>query len=488
MYKLSGLELRNLFLSKKKSAEEITNYFLHRIKKIDKEVSSFLKVFDEKALKKAKELDQRLKDNKPIGKMAAIPVAIKDNINIEDEITTCGSRFLKNYKAPFSATIVKALEEEDAIIIGKTNLDEFAMGSSTEFSHFFPTKNPWNLKCVPGGSSGGSAAAVSSRMVPIAFGSDTGGSIRQPAAFCGISGFKPTYGRVSRYGLVAFASSMDQIGPFATTSLDLALTMEVIGRSCEKDSTNFKLPSEIYLENLPNSFENMKIGVPYQFLENVGPNVRKNFDESIQTLKDLGAEIIDINLDVLKYSIDIYYVLATAEASTNLARFDGIRYGERSKNAKNLEEVYSLSREEGFGAEVKRRILIGTYVLSAGYQDAFYKKAQKVRTVIINAFEKAFSKCDFVALPTTPDSAFEIGSIRDPLQMYLQDLFTISANLAGLPAASIPSGFDNFKKPLGLQLLAAQLQDVKLLQYANVFEKKTNFYKQIPTLFDKEIF
>jgi len=486
MYKLSALELKKLFLSKKVSAEEITRYYLNRIASLDNDVKAFIEVLEVRALKKAKLLDQRFHQNKPIGKMAGIPVALKDNMNIEDVVTTCGSNILKNYKAPFSATIVKNLEEEDAIIIGKTNLDEFAMGSSTEHSAFFPTKNPWDLKSVPGGSSGGSAAAVCARMTPISFGSDTGGSIRQPAAFCGIYGFKPTYGRVSRYGLVAYASSMDQIGPFANSCLDIALAMESIAKHCKKDSTSLNLPAESYLENLPKDLKKIKIGVPFKFLENLTSKMQKNFSSSLELFKRLGAEIIDIDLDILKYSIPAYYILATAEASTNLSRFDGIRYGLRSKNATNIEEVYSLSRDEGFGFEVKRRILLGTYVLSAGYQDAYYKKAQKVRTLIIDAFEKAFSTCDLVAIPTSPDSCFELGSIADPIQMYLQDFFTIPANLAGLPGISLPSGFDENNKPLGTQLLAPQLQDVKLVRCASVFESNTKEFRRIPPLADKE--
>ncbi|MFA6118781.1 MAG: Asp-tRNA(Asn)/Glu-tRNA(Gln) amidotransferase subunit GatA [Parachlamydiales bacterium] len=486
MYRKSAIELRNLFLEKKLSAEEITSYFLKRIEKHDNELKCFINILSKRALTKAKELDLKLKSNMPVGKLAAIPVALKDNIHIKNEITTCASKFLTNYNAVFNATIVDLLESEDAIILGKTNLDEFAMGSSCENSSFFPTRNPWDLKCVPGGSSGGSSAAVAARLTPVAFGSDTGGSIRQPAALCGCVGFKPTYGRVSRYGLVAFGSSLDQIGPLTNDVKDTALIMEVIGKNCKKDSTSLNLPQEFYLEHMPDSFNKIKIGVPYHFLKDLNKSAKANFEQSLETLKGMGAEIIDINLDILKYSLAVYYIIGTAEASTNLARFDGIKYGVRSKNAKNLKEVYELSREEGFRSEVKRRIMLGTYVLSSGYQDAYYKKAQKVRTLMIQAFEKAFNTCDFVAMPTAPTSCFEIGSIQDPLEMYLQDLFTVPANLAGLPAISLPSGLDANNKPLALQLLAPQLQDVKIVQYANVFSERTNFYKKIPPLFDKE--
>jgi aspartyl-tRNA(Asn)/glutamyl-tRNA(Gln) amidotransferase subunit A len=362
------------------------------------------------------------------------------------------------------------MEQEDALLLGKTNLDEFAMGSSNENSAFFPVKNPWNLKCVPGGSSGGSSAAIAARMSLIATGSDTGGSIRQPASFCGIVGYKPTYGRVSRYGLVAFGSSLDQIGPFATTVADAALAMEVIGRHCSHDATSLDLPQEAYPLS-PQLEAGTTLGVPWHFLEGLSPEIRKNFDQSIEVMKSLGAKIIDVNLDILKYSIAVYYILATAEASTNLARFDGIRYGVRSKNAKTLEEIYEQSRKEGFGREVKKRIMLGTYVLSAGFQDAFYKKAQKVRTLIIDAFEEAFNQCDAVMMPVTTSGAFKHGAFQDPLEMYLQDIFTVPANLAGLPGISVPSGFDSRGMPLGLQILGPQMCDVSVMQYAYAYEQ-----------------
>jgi len=410
--------------------------------------------------------------------MGAIPVAIKDNMHIAGEITTCASQFLKNYKAPFSSTAVHYLENEDAILIGKTNLDEFAMGSANESSSFYPSFNPWNHKCVPGGSSGGSASAVAARLSLISTGSDTGGSIRQPASFCGLVGFKPTYGRVSRYGLVAFGSSLDQIGPITTTVADAALSMEVMGRHCPNDANSLDLPPESY--PLSKNLEaNATIGVPWHFLENLKPEIRKNFEESIEVMKSLGAKIIDIDLDVLKYSIAVYYILATAEASTNLARFDGVRFGERSKTAKTLEEVYEFSRREGFGPEVKKRIMLGTYVLSAGFQDAYYKKGQKVRTLIIDAFESAFNECDVVMMPVTTSSAFEFKSIKDPLEMYLQDIFTVPANLAGLPAINVPSGYDSKGMPLGVQMIGPQMCDVSLMQYAYAYEQAT-LHARIP--------
>jgi aspartyl-tRNA(Asn)/glutamyl-tRNA(Gln) amidotransferase subunit A len=407
-------------------------------------------------------------------------------MHVKGEITTCGSQILKNYKAPFQATAIQLLEDEDAILIGKTNLDEFAMGSSCENSSFFPTLNPWNLSKVPGGSSGGSAAAVAARICPIALGSDTGGSIRQPASFCGIVGFKPTYGRVSRYGLVAYGSSLDHIGPITTSVEDAGLMMEVIGKHCNKDATSLPLPPESYLENRSLSLKGKVIGVPWNFLQNLAPAIRQNFEESVRILQSLGAVIESIDLPILHYAIPTYYILATAEASTNLARYDGIRYGLRSTSAKTLDEVYDLSRDEGLGKEVKRRILIGSYVLSAGYKDAFYKKAQKVRTLIIREYEKAFSTCDFVITPVCPSTAFSLGSIQDPLEMYQQDLFTVSANLAGLPAISVPAGFGPDQLPIGLQILGPQLHDVAVIQCAHAFEQKTLYGKKHPPLFTQE--
>jgi aspartyl-tRNA(Asn)/glutamyl-tRNA(Gln) amidotransferase subunit A len=478
LHHLSALELRSAFLDGEVKAVEIADFFLKRIQKNNKPLGAFLSILESRALFKAEALDKKRAQNKPLGKMAGVPIAIKDNTHISGEITTCASHFLNNYKAPFDATVSRLLEEEDAILIGKTNLDEFAMGSSNENSAYFPAHNPWNLNCVPGGSSGGSSAAVSARLVPIATGSDTGGSIRQPAGFCGIVGYKPTYGRVSRYGLVAFASSLDQIGPMTATVADAALTMEVIGRYCPQDATSLDLPAEPY----PLSTElepGPVIGVPWQFLQDLQPEMKANFMASVDAMKQLGAQVVDIDLEVLKYSIAVYYILATAEASTNLARFDGIRYGVRSKNAKNLDEIYEFSRQEGFGREVKKRIMLGTYVLSSGYQDAYYKKAQKVRTLMVEAFEKAFAICDTIMMPVAPTGAFEHRSFHDPLQMYLQDIFTIPANLAGLPAISVPSGYDKRKMPLGVQFIGPQLCDVSVLQYAYAYEQFTK-HIQIP--------
>jgi aspartyl-tRNA(Asn)/glutamyl-tRNA(Gln) amidotransferase subunit A len=482
MHHLSAVEIRDKIQRGEARATSVIEHFLDRIAKYDGQVGAFLSVFHDRALQKAKALDEKKKTGQKLGKLAGVPIAIKDNIHVKGEISTCGSKFLTNFKAPFDSTVVNLLEQEDAILIGKTNMDEFAMGSSTENSALQKTRNPWNLKCAPGGSSGGSAAAVAARFCPIALGSDTGGSIRQPAAFCGVVGFKPTYGRVSRFGLVAFGSSLDQIGPLAANAADAGLAMEVLGRYCEKDSTSLMMPQENYLDLLNDKIKSLKIGVPWNFLEELLPESRKIFEDSLEVYKKMGAQIVEVDLSILKYSIAVYYILATAEASTNLARFDGVRYGHRSARAKTLEEVYDFSKEEGFGHEVKRRILLGTYVLSAGYQDAYYKKAQKVRTLIIQQYNEAFKKCDLVAMPVSPFPAFEIGSITDPLQMYLADIYTISINLAGLPAISIPNGFSKEGKPMGLQLIGAQKQDRAVIHAAHAFEASTPFHKVLPDM------
>ncbi len=484
MHRQTAFEIKEHFTAGDVKATEIADYFIQRIDKYDEKIGAFLHLLRDRVTEKAELLDKKRAAGKPLGKLAGIPIAIKDNIHIRGELTTCASKILTNYRAHFDATVIKLLETEDALLIGKTNLDEFAMGSSNEYSAFFPTHNPWDLSCSPGGSSGGSAAAVAARLAPISLGSDTGGSIRQPAAFCGICALKPTYGRISRYGLVAFGSSLDQIGPLATNTSDIAIAMEVMGRHCTHDSTTISNGPEPYLDRMLDTLEGVTIGVPWHCIEDASDVVKQNFRASIDTCKHLGATITDIDLDILQYSVSVYYILATAEASTNLARFDGIRYGHRSSIAATLDDVYDLSKEEGFGPEVKRRILLGTYVLSSGYKNAYYRKAQKVRTLFIEKYKKAFASCDVVALPTSPSPAFPIGAIQNPLQMYLSDIFTISANLTGLPAISIPSGFSDDNKPIGLQLIGPQHGDVDLCARAHAFEKATNYYKTIPQLFD----
>jgi aspartyl-tRNA(Asn)/glutamyl-tRNA(Gln) amidotransferase subunit A len=482
MHTFTAQELNQHFICGEFSAEKIAEQTLQRIALYDPSIQAFLTLFSQRMLEKARRLDKKRKEGGRLGKLAGVPLAIKDNIHVCGELTTCASQFLSNYRALFDATVVRLLEEEDALLVGKTNLDEFAMGSSTEHSAYQKTKNPWRLDCTPGGSSGGSAAAVAARFYPLSLGSDTGGSIRQPASFCGVVGFKPTYGRVSRYGLVAFASSLDQIGPFATNVPDVALIMEVIGAHCPYDSTSYDAKKESYLERIHAPQKLSKIGVPRRFIEALEGEAKETFFQAIDVFKAQGAQIVDIDLDILKYSVAIYYIMASAEASANLARFDGIRYGRRSPNAKTLDEVYSLSRQEGFGAEVKRRILMGTFVLSSGYQDAYYKKAQKVRSLISEQFNRCFTEVDIIAMPTTPIAAFSSGSIQDPLQMYLQDIFTIGANLAGLPAVSVPCGLNAQAMPLGLQLIGPQRHDATVLAYAHAFERLNAFPLNLPEL------
>ncbi len=484
MHNYPAHKLTELFKKGEISAADIASASLKRIEKHEPKLNAFLSIFSERAMKHAQELDKKRASGKKLGKLAAVPIAIKDNMHVKGELTTCASRFISNFRAPFDATVTRLLEEEDALLIGKTNLDEFAMGSSTENSAFKLTHNPWDLACSPGGSSGGSAVSVAARLCPIALGSDTGGSVRQPAAFCGTIGFKPSYGRVSRFGLVAFASSLDQIGPFTTNVHDTALVMEVLGRHCEKDSTSLAMPQEHYQEKLITSLKGKKIGVPESFLQDLGHETKENFHSALSVLKDLGATVVSIDLDILKYSIAVYYILATAEASTNLARFDGIRYGLRSARAKTLDQVYDFSKQEGFGPEVKARILLGTYVLSSGYRDAYYKKAQKVRTLMIEKLRTAFGSCDMIAMPSSPFAAFHLNSILDPVQMYLQDIYTICANLVGLPAISLPSGFTkNGHMPLGLQLIGPHMQDARVLAFAHAFETATPHSKTPPPLF-----
>jgi len=484
MYTLSAFELREKFKNHELSARAITEAFLDRIDHYDGQVGAFLSVFRDRALDQAKKLDDKRQRGESLGHLAAIPIAIKDNIHVKGELSTCGSKFLTNYRAPFDSTVVRLLESEDAIILGKTNCDEFAMGTTTENSALQTTRNPWDLHCVPGGSSGGSAAAVAARLCPVALGSDTGGSVRQPASLCGVIGFKPTYGRVSRYGLVAFGSSLDQIGPLATTTTDVGMIMEVLGQHCSHDSTSFPDAAEHYLPSLKGDIKGLTIGVPRHFLEGLKDEPRECFEQALTTLESLGAKLIDVDLEILKYSIATYYILATAEASTNLARFDGIRYGVRSSTAKTLDEIYDYSKQEGFGPEVKRRIMLGTFVLSAGYQEAYYKKAQKVRTLMIQKYREAFNHCDVVTMPASPSAAFELGSIKDPLQLYLEDIYTVSINLAGLPGISVPAGFIQDGKPYGLQIVGPQKQDVRVCQVADAFEKATGYARRIPATFE----
>lgn len=482
--KKTASEQRKALLNKDISALELTKETFAQVKAVDGELGAFNSLCEEQAIETAKIVDEKIAKGEPIPALAGIPLALKDNMNYKGSKTTASSKILENFVSPYDATVVKKLKENFIPIIGKTNLDEFAMGSSNENSAFKNVKNPWDLNKVPGGSSGGSAAAVAGFESTISLGSDTGGSIRLPASFCGIVGLKPTYGRVSRYGLIAFASSLDQIGPFARSVEDAALLLEAISGYDANDSTSLNIPVPNYSAALKKDIKGLKIGVIKELLgEGVAPDVKKAIENAIDTYKNLGAEIVEISLPLLKHSIGVYYIIATAEASSNLARFDGVKYGHRTPDAKNLLEMYTKTRAEGFGDEVKRRIMLGTYALSSGYYDAYYKKAQQVRHLIKNDFDKVFETVDVLLSPTCPYTAFEIGSkVEDPLSMYLTDIGTISANLAGIPGMSIPCGFDNSGMPVGMQLLAPALQEEKLLNIAYNFEQATDFHKKTPAL------
>jgi aspartyl-tRNA(Asn)/glutamyl-tRNA(Gln) amidotransferase subunit A len=482
MHSLSAVEIRNRFVQGEVSATEIAKHFLERAQNIDPQVGAFLELFEAPMLEQADRLDAKRRGKEPLGCLSGVPIGIKDILNIRGHITTCGSKFLKNFVAPFDATAVRRIREEDGLLVGKTNLDEFAMGSSCEHSAYKTTRNPWDLKLVPGGSSGGSAAAVAAEMATITLGTDTGGSIRLPASFCGICGFKPTYGRVSRSGVVALASSFDQVGPFAYRCEDLELIMQVIGAHCQKDSTSLPDPDFTPISFAERFGKSFRVGVPWQFLEGLPNESRAIFDRSLSSMEALGGEIVEVDLSLLSSSIAVYYILMTAETSTNLARFDGIRYGVRSSQATTLDEVYDRSREEGFGDEVKRRILLGTFVLSSGYQEAYYKKAQKVRQLIINQFETAFQRCDVVAAPVSTGGAFAFGAKKDPLSMYLEDIYTVGANLAGLPALSVPAGHLNDGRPIGFQLMAPQRHDAEVLAVGRAFQAITNYHNERPTM------
>lgn len=477
----SAAEQSKALKNKEISAVELTNAAFARIEALDAKLGAFNSLTKEAALETAKKVDEKIAKGEDLPLLAGIPLALKDNMNMKGSKTTASSKILENFVSPFNATVTEKLLNNLVPIVGKANLDEFAMGSSNENSAFKKVHNPWDLNKVPGGSSGGSAASVSSCEATLALGSDTGGSIRLPASFCGIVGMKPTYGRVSRYGLIAFASSLDQIGPFARTVEDAANLLEVISGHDTKDSTSLNLPVEHYAEDLNKDIKGMKVGVIKELMsEGLSDDVQKAMQNAIEDYKKLGAEIVEISLPKLKYSIGIYYILATAECSSNLARFDGVKYGYRTPDAKNLLEMYTKTRAEGFGPEVKRRIMLGTYALSSGYYDAYYKKAQQMRALVTQDFIEAFKKADILISPTCPNTAFELGAkSSDPLAMYLTDIATISANLAGIPGMSIPAGFDKDGMPIGLQILAPQLQEKKLFNAAHKFERNNDYYLQL---------
>ncbi len=448
-------ELKEKIDSKELTITEITKAYTDRIIEKEPQVEAFVTTLTDEAMKKAEEIQKQKNEGELNKELAGIPIGIKDNICTKGIKTTCSSKMLENFVSPYDATVMEKINKENLINLGKLNMDEFAMGGSTENSAFKKTKNPWNLSKVPGGSSGGSAAAVAANMVPWALGSDTGGSIRQPASFCGVVGLKPTYGLVSRYGLVAFASSLDQIGPITKDVTDSAILLNIIAGHDEKDTTSANVPKKDYVKALTGDIKGLKIGIPKEFFgEGTSEEVKQSIKQTIEKYRELGAETEEFSLDIAKYSLAAYYIIACAEASSNLGRFDGIRYTYRSPNATNIDEIFKKSRSEGFGAEVKRRIILGTYVLSSGYYDAYYKKAQKVRTVIKEAFNELFNKYDLLLTPTSPTTAFKMGEKMDnPLEMYLADICTVPINIGGVPAISVPCELDKEGLPIGFQLI-----------------------------------
>jgi len=480
MLNLSLKEISQALGEKKFTSVELTQFFLNRVKKHNPSLNAFITIDEDKSLAMAKKSDQLIQSGKK-SILTGIPIAQKDIFCADGWKTTCGSKMLDNFISPYDSTVIHKFNNAGAVNLGKTNMDEFAMGSSNETSYFGSVKNPWNLDCVPGGSSGGSAAAVAARLAPAATGTDTGGSIRQPASLCGFTGLKPTYGLVSRYGMIAFASSLDQAGPMAISAEDCALMLEVMTGYDEKDSTSLNRKKENYSDSLNNEIEGLRIGIPKEFFEDgLDSNVQSLIEEALKQYEKLGAKIVDISLPNNHLAIPAYYVIAPAEASSNLSRYDGVRYGYRTKEYDDLMDMYFKTRQEGFGDEVKRRILIGTYVLSAGYFDAYYLKAQKIRRLISNDFKVAYEKCDVIMSPSAPSVAFKSGEKQeDPLAMYLQDIFTISTNLAGLPAMSIPAGFVN-DLPVGLQLIGNHFEESKILNVAHIYQNNTDWHLRSP--------
>ena len=471
-FELTIFQLHEALKKREISCLDVTESLLNRIDRLDATLNAYITIMPEAARKQAREADQRVRAGE-IHPLTGIPLAVKDNISTLDAPTTCGSRILKNYLPPYDAAVIKRLREQGAIFLGKTNMDEFAMGSSTENSFIGPTRNPWNVDYIAGGSSGGSATAVTAHLCIAALGSDTGGSIRQPASHCGVVGLKPTYGRVSRFGLVAFASSLDQIGPITKDVRDCAILLHAICGFDKKDTTSANAGVPDYMANLNKGIKGLKVGIPEEYLvEGADKEVIETVNSAVARLSSEGAEIIDISLPHTDYAVATYYIIAPSEASSNLARYDGVRYGFRSQDAEDLESMYSMTRAEGFGAEVIRRIMLGTYALSKGYYDAFFKKASQVRTLIVNDFKEAFRQCDVLITPVGPTPAFKIGEkIDDPLTMYLSDIFTVSPNLAGIPCMSIPYGMSSGGLPIGVQVLANYFDELTLIQAASVLER-----------------
>jgi aspartyl-tRNA(Asn)/glutamyl-tRNA(Gln) amidotransferase subunit A len=477
-------ELMTLLAKGEITSEALTGEFLRAIQERDAKVRAFLHVNESAALEQARAVDAKRKRGGSLGRLAGMPIAVKDVLCTAGRPTTCGSKILQNFVPPYDAHVITRLKQADVVLLGKTNMDEFAMGSSTENSAFQITRNPWDVERIPGGSSGGSAAAVAAGEAPWALGSDTGGSIRQPASLCGVVGLKPTYGRVSRFGLVAFASSLDQIGPFARDVAGAALLLEVIAGHDSRDSTSVNQPVPAYSKTLDRAVDPLTVGIAREYFgEGLDQEVEQHIREAIRVYENLGAKVKEVSLPHSRYAIAAYYLVATAEASSNLARYDGVHFGHRAKNFDNLIDMYCQSRGEGFGKEVKRRIMLGTYALSSGYKDAYYVKALKVRRLIKNDFDKAFNECDVIMGPTAPTPAFKMGEkTENPLAMYLSDIYTISCNLAGLPGISIPCGFTKSNLPIGLQILAPPFQEEKLLRVARMHEGATDWHTRRPKL------
>lgn len=480
----TALEIGQMIKNKEVSSVEVTKDMLSNIKARDEKVNAFVSVFEEEAIKQAENVQAKIDAGELTSPLAGVPMGIKDNICTKDRLTTCGSNMLHNFKPPYNATVTDKLESAGAVVLGKLNMDEFAMGGSTETSYFGATGNPWDVTRVPGGSSGGSAAAVAAQEVTYALGSDTGGSIRQPCSFCGVSGIKPTYGAVSRYGLVAFASSLDQIGPVGRDIKDCAEVLSVISGHDAKDSTSVKRPMFDFSTCFDGDLKGMKIGIPTNYFgKGLDEDVKKSVLEAAETLKKLGAEIEEFEMNIVDYAIPTYYVLACAEASSNLSRYDGIKYGYRKRDCEDLMEVYLTSRSEGFGMEVKRRIMLGSFVLSSGYYDAYYNKSLKVRGLIKKNFDEAFEKYDMILSPVAPTTAYKIGeNSSDPLKMYLGDIYTVSVNLAGIPAVSVPCGFGSNGMPIGMQLIGNAFDESKLVKAAYAFQKETDFHTKKPEM------
>ncbi|MEG0873840.1 MAG: Asp-tRNA(Asn)/Glu-tRNA(Gln) amidotransferase subunit GatA [Clostridiales bacterium] len=480
MLKMTPLELGAKIKAKEISVAESTQYYLNRLKNVDSEVHSFIRTEDEYALTRAKEVQKDIDSGKNLSPLAGVPYGLKDNICSKGLETTCASKILGGFKPPYDATLVEKLNDAGSIILGKTNMDEFAMGSTTETSYGGITKNPWNSNHVPGGSSGGSAAAVAAHVVPFAIGSDTGGSIRQPASYCGVTGMKPTYGSVSRFGLIAYGSSLDQIGPFAQSSLDCGAVLDAIMGHDVKDTTSMAMPGSM-LENIDGGVKNLKIGIPTSYFgEGLDSEVKAAVLEVAKVLEKEGAVVEEFDFSMVEYAVPAYYIIASAEASSNLSRYDGVKYGYRSEDAQGLGDLYLKTRTEGFGFEVKKRIMLGAFALSSGYYDAYYNKALQVKALIKQSFNTAFAKYDLILSPVAPTTAPKIGeSLKDPLKMYLTDIYTVSVNLAGLPGISLPCGFDSKGLPIGVQFIGQAFNDATLLRAAHSYQKVTDYHLNI---------